>query len=524
MSRGRAPAAAGGPRLRDQHEPQDVQDPQPVRAAPPPGPPAASAASADPAALVARLRADGVERVRIGWADLHGVLRGKTLTLAALPAALDGGITMVSTIVLKDTSDRTAFKVFEPGALAKLPGFGPANNLVLRPDPASLVRLPWAPGTAWMRADACFADGTPLALDPRRVLQRALARLAAFEGRGLALRCGLEVEFHVYRIEDARADPHAAAWPGEPPRVSLLHPGYNLLAEAWADRCDEVFGIVQRTCEGLGLPLASLEVELGPSQIEAVFEATDALAAADQMVLFRNGVRQALARAGWHASFVCRPPFAQVMASGWHLHHSLVAPDGANAFVPAAPAPGSTPADAGHWLGPTGSAWLAGLLAHARGMSALATATVNGHGRLRPGALAPVAVRWGRDNRGAMLRVLGGAGQRATRIENRAGEPMANPYLYIAAQVLAGLDGLQRGLVPPPATDAPYAGDDPPEARLPATLAEALDALAADPVITAGLGPDLALVYDAIKRSEQARHDDAADRDEWMRREYFGRF
>lgn len=142
MSRGRAPAAAGGPRLRDQHEPQDVQDPQPVRAAPPPGPPAASAASADPAALVARLRADGVERVRIGWADLHGVLRGKTLTLAALPAALDGGITMVSTIVLKDTSDRTAFKVFEPGALAKLPGFGPANNLVLRPDPASLVRLP----------------------------------------------------------------------------------------------------------------------------------------------------------------------------------------------------------------------------------------------------------------------------------------------------------------------------------------------------------------------------------------------
>jgi glutamine synthetase len=497
-----------------------------------PGIEADTEAGTEAQALVERLRADGIERVRIGWADLHGVLRGKTLTLAALPAALASGISMVSTIVLKDTSDRTAFKVFEPGALDGLPGFGPANNVLLRPDPASLMRLPWAPGTAWLRAEPFFEDGTPLALDPRCVLQRALARLAAFEGRGLALRCGLEVEFHVYRLEGVRGgmhadpslDPAAAAWPGEPPRVSLLHPGYNLLAETWADRCDEVFAIVQRTCEGLGLPLASLEVELGPSQIEAVFAATDALAAADQMVLFRNGVKQALARAGWHASFVCRPPFANVMASGWHLHHSLVAADGRNAFMPAAPAPGSAPADALHWLSATGSAWLAGLLAHARGMSALATCTVNGHGRFRPGAMAPVAVRWGRDNRGAMLRVLGGAGQRATRIENRAGEPMANPYLYVAAQVLAGLDGLERGLVPPPATAAPYAGDDPPEARLPVTLAEALDALVADPVITAGLGPELTRVYTAIKRSEQARHDAAADKDEWMRREYFGRF
>ena len=484
----------------------------------------AAPAPADGAALAQRLHAEGIERVRIGWADLHGVLRGKTLTLAALPAAIADGISMVSTLVLRDTSDRTAFKVFEPGALAGLPGFGAANNLVLRPDPASLVVLPWAPRTAWLRAEPHFEDGTPLEPDPRRVLQRALQRLAAFEGRGLSMRCGLEVEFHVYRIEDARLDPAQAGWPGEPPRVSMLHPGYNLLAEAWADRCDEVFGIVQRTCEGLGLPLSSLEVELGPSQIEAVFDACDALAAADRMVLFRNGVRQALARAGWHASFMCRPPFPHVMASGWHLHHSLVTPDGRNAFTPSAPAPGSTPSQAAHWLDATGSAWLAGLLAHARGMSALCTSTVNGHGRFRPNAMAPVAVRWGRDNRGALLRVLGGAGRPGTRIEHRGGEPMANPYLYVAAQVLAGLDGLERGLTPPPAVAAPYAGDDPPHARLPASLGEALDELAADPVMTAGLGPALALVYDTVKRSEQARHDAATDREEWMRREYFGRF
>jgi len=125
------------------------------------------------------------------------------------------------------------------------------------------------------------------------------------------------------------------------------------------------------------------------------------------------------------------------------------------------------------------------------------------------------------------VRVLGCAGDPATRIENRVGEPMANPYLYFASQVWAGLDGLQRCLVPPPASRAPYAdaagaadaGD-----RLPTTLGEALEALAADPVLTAGLGAPLHTAWQAIKRSELARHDAAADKDEWQRREYFSRF
>lgn len=489
-------------------------------------------AAAD-AALLATLAREGVERVRIGWCDLHGVLRGKTLTLPALASALESGVTMVSTVALKDTSDRTAFKVFEPGTLAALPGFGPANNLVLLPDAASLQRLPWAPGTAWLRADAWFEDATPVPLDPRRVLQRALARLGE---RGLGLVCGLEVEFHVYRIEDARLDPAEAAWPGEPPRVSMIHPGYHLLAEGWGDMADEALAIVQRTCAGLGLPLASLEVELGPSQVEAVFDAADALTAADRMVLFRNGVRQALRRAGYHASFVCRPPFANVMASGWHLHHSLVHVDagaggstgasrgrGGNAFMRTAPASGSGNDDAAHWLSDAGCAWLAGLLTHARGGSAFCTTTVNGYGRFKPNALAPVSVIWGRDNRGAMLRVLGGAGDGATRIENRAGEPMANPYLYFAAQVHAGLDGLARQLQPPPASQTPYA-EPTDAARLPTSLGEALDALAADEVMCAGMGAPLVHAYTAIKRLEQWRHDQADDPETWMRREYFSRF
>ena len=136
-----------------------------------------------------------------------------------------------------------------------------------------------------------------------------------------------------------------------------------------------------------------------------------------------------------------------------------------------APAPGTTPADALHTLTDTGAAWLGGLLAHAKGMASLCTPTVNGFGRFRPNALAPQAVLWGRDNRGAMLRVVGGAGDGATRIENRIGEPSANPYLYMAAQIHAGLDGLARGLTPPRATESPYASD---AEMIPTNLPDAL--------------------------------------------------
>jgi glutamine synthetase len=133
------------------------------------------------------------------------------------------------------------------------------------------------------------------------VLEHALVHLAQ---EGLGLRCGLEVEFHIYRITDARLDPMGAAWPHEPPAVQMLHPGYHLLSEEWGDQAEEALRIVQGTAQGLRLPLRSLEIELGPSQFEAVFDVMDALAAADAMVLFRNGVRQALRRAGYHTGFV----------------------------------------------------------------------------------------------------------------------------------------------------------------------------------------------------------------------------
>jgi glutamine synthetase len=467
-----------------------------------------------------QIEAQGLELVRFSWCDLHGVLRGKTLVAAAAARALREGLGLVSTLMLKDTSDRTAFRVFEPGGTASLPGFGFANNLQLLGDPESFRVLPWTPSTGWIQCQPWFTDGQPVELDTRRILQRALARL---QHAGFALKCGLEVEFHIYRIEDPQPqlDPAQADWPGPVPRVSLVHPGYNLLAEGWFDLAEEPLRIVQRTAQALGLPLLSLEVELGPSQVEAVFEPTDALTAADNMVLFRNAVKMALRRAGYHATFMCRPPFPNIMSSGWHLHQSLVSRGtGHNAFRRASPDTHTTPADAGYTLSDIGEHWLAGLLQHARGMTVLCTPTVNGFGRFRPNALAPQSVLWGRDNRGALLRVIGDCGDDATRIENRIGEPAANPYLYFASQVHAGLDGIGRRLLPPAATDAPYAGAG---EGLPTSLGEALEALRTDLGLREAFGPAFVDYFTRIKQSEQERFEAAEDKVEFQRREYFGR-
>ncbi len=477
------------------------------------------------AAVLQRLKDAGLQQVRVAWPDLHGSYRSKTLVTdadgAALAAALHDGVGMVSTLLLKDTADRTAVPIFEAGALAALPGFGAANNVLLLPDPASFTVLPWAPHTGWLRCDPWWEDGSAVAADPRRVLQRALAELAA---AGLGLRCGLEVEFHVHRIVDDGLAPEAqghdaGAGPGQPATLRHTHPGWHLLSEGHADLCDEVLQIVRHTALGLGLPLRSLEIEMGPSQFEAVFAATDALTAADQMLAFRNGVRQALRRAGYQASFACRPPLAGSVASGWHLHQSLVDLGGHNAFVREhAQGPAG---DARQCLSATGVHWLAGLLAHAQGMAALCAPSIPAYARYQGAVMAPQAAVWGRDNRGAMLRVVGGPGDTATRIENRLGEPMANPYLMLAAQVFAGLHGLRERLPAPPGTETPY---DPAHRRLPATLAAALQALADDAVLMQGLGATMAQVYLAVRRQELARHAAATDAAAWESREYFGRY
>ena len=477
--------------------------------------------------VLALAQASGLTWVRLVWCDVHGSLRGKTWVTSELAHAFAQGMGMVSTLMLKDTSDRTVYKVFEADVKHELPGFEGASNLMLLPDPSTFKILPWAEKTGWLLCQPWFPNGQVVPYDSRRILQAALEKLAA---KGWGMRCGLEVEFHIYKLQDAEhgddADPAQAAWPGPAPAVSMIHPGYNLLNELWFDRAEPALRIVKQTAQDLGLPLLSLEIELGPSQVEAVFKATDALTAADNMVLFRSAVKQALRRAGYHATFMCRPPFENIMSSGWHLHQSLYdLQTNQNLFARTTSqdiqeALSLRPDDACHTLSKIGATYLAGLLTHGQGMTSLCTTTVNGFGRFKPNALAPQSILWGRDNRGAMLRVVGGPGDAGTRIENRMGEPAANPYLYMASQILAGLDGIENELTAPFATEAPYAES---AERLPLTLGDALARLGDDPILSAGLGADFVRYYQRIKQSEQSRFNDAEDKVEFQRREYFSR-
>ncbi|HVC12989.1 MAG TPA: glutamine synthetase family protein [Burkholderiales bacterium] len=454
------------------------------------------------------VEARGLEVVRFAFADQHGILRGKTIAASEVSAALEDGITVTTTLFAKDTSHKTVFPVFTHGGGFGLPEMEGGADALMIADPRTFRVLPWAASTGWVLCETWFGNGRPVPFDTRRLCRAALARLAE---AGYDYLAGLEIEFHVFRLLDAKTRPEHAGQPGEPPEVALLTHGYQYLTELRYDLVDPVMEILRRGLAPLGLPLRSFEVEYGPSQVEVTLDALPGIGSADAMVLFRSAAKQLLRRHGYHATFMCRPKLPNVMSSGWHLHQSLRArADGSNAFIPQA---------ADGQLSALGKRWLAGLLAHARGAAALSTPTLNGYKRYRPMSLAPDRVVWGRDNRGAMLRVLGGAGDPGTRIENRAGEPAANPYLYFASQVYCGLDGVARKLEPGPSADAPY------EARaetLPHTLAEALACLRADAVLREGLGEGFVDYYCRIKEAEIARFN--LEVSDWEQREYFELF
>lgn len=456
-------------------------------------------------AIRKEVKSRGLKAIRFSFADQHGILRGKTVAVGALNAALDNGVTITTTLLLKDTAHKTVYPAFTPGAGIGMKEMEGAADCLIVADPATFRILPWAPETGWVLCDLYFADGKPVPFDTRRLLRLALEKLGS---AGYEYVAGLEIEFHVFRITDPRLQPEDAGQPGTPPEVSLLTTGYQYLTEQRFDQIDPVIEILRTQLEQLQLPLRSFEVEFGPSQFEITLEAMRGMASADAMLLFRSAVKQVARRHGYHATFMCRPKLPNVMSSGWHLHQSLVSlSDGRNSFIPK---------KKGQPLSETGKHYLAGLLAHARGATALTTPTINGYKRYRPYSLAPDRVHWGRDNRGALLRVIGGPGDPATRIENRAGEPAANPYLYFASQIYSGLDGMRRRMSLPPADDSPYESK---AERLPGTLADALVFLKKDRVLNDGFGTLFIDYYCRIKEAEIARFN--LEVSEWEHREYF---
>src|SRR5665213_3582989 len=461
------------------------------------------------------IKSQKLEVMRFSFADQHGVLRGKTLLASEVAGALCNGVTMTTTLLAKDTSHKSVFPVFTAGGGFGMEEMQGGADFMMVADPTTFRVLPWANNTGWLLCDIVFSNGKPVPFSTSAIYRDALSTLGK---AGFDFMAGLEVEFHLFKLENARLAPSDATWPPAAPEVSLLNQGYQYLTESRYDMLDPAVEILRRGVEALGLPLRSVECELGPSQVEFTFRPQLGLDAADTMILFRSAVKQIARRNGYLASFMCRPALPNIMSSGWHLHQSLIETKSKrNVFADP------------DGLSSLGQYYLGGLLKHARAAAAFTTPTVNGYKRYRAYSLAPDRAIWARDNRGVMMRVMGQPGDAATHLENRVGEPAANPYLYMASQIYAGLDGIAQRLDPGPSADTPY---EMAAALLPRSLDEALTALRADETFRTAFGKAFIDYYAHIKNAERERFEkeepasaqDHATVTAWEQKEYLDLF
>lgn len=465
--------------------------------------------------VAAEIRERGLRTVRVVLVDQHGVPRTKFLSAEAAIAAMSNGADFSGAIYSLDTGNAVFPTAFGAGGGFGIDEFTGFPDVVIVPDPATFRVLPWADRTGWVLCDVYFSNGKPVPLDGRAIMREQLRRL---EAAGYLYAAGLEVEYYIVRLISDRIGLDQTGAPAPTPAVDIFEHGYQFLSETRLDGVESTVSALRDALYDVGLPPRTMEDEWGPGQMEATFSPLTGLAAADAMILFRSAVKAICRRRGLLATFMCWPSLPNFFPSGWHLHESLVAADtGSNAF-----------ASEDEMLSRVGRQFVAGLLEHAKPMTIFTTPTVNGYGRFRPYSFAPDRIGWALENRGAMVRVQGGAGDTGTHIENRLGEPAANPYLYMAANIAAGLDGIRRGLEPPPPVSAdPYVED---AELLPTSLEAAIAALANDELFAREFGDSFVDYYLMMKRAEYARYQAAlaetplADGQvvsDWEMREYF---
>ncbi len=457
------------------------------------------------AEVVAEVESSGLHSVRLAFADPHGVLRGKTIRADLLAGVFRDGLGITSALLMKDTGQLNVYPVWASGGGLGKPWLTGAGDMMMLPDPTTFQVLPWTEGTGWLLCDLVSPDGEPVGYATRSVCAAAEAKLAE---RGLRFRAGLEVEFHLYRVMNESADTEGRPAPVDALDLAHTHPGRVYLGETRFDLIEPFLELLRTNLTSLGLPPRSMEIELGPSQAELTFSPAGGRETADQAVLLRSAVKQVARRNGLHATFMSRPNFPNSFTSGWHLHQSIVEEtSGANLM----------PADsAGQLLSERGRHYLAGLLDHAVESCLLTTPTITGYKRYQPQSLAPFRAAWGTQHRGAMLRVVGSSGDPATRVENRVGDSAANPYLYMASQMLSGLDGLEAKAEPPPASDSPYEAEAGP--LLPGNLGEAVQAFAGSTFYRSELGDEFVDYLTGLKQAEWTRFLNTVT--DWEQKEY----
>jgi glutamine synthetase len=415
--------------------------------------------------VLALLTEHGVRQLRLQFTDVSGNPKQVEVGARQFERALAGEI------------------LFDGSAV---PGFArlEESDMQLRPDFATLRLLPWgdpANPTALMICDVYRSEGVPFEGDPRTALKRAEEALGEL---GFSSRVGIEAKFFLFR----------QTGDGRPSTVPHDSGGYL------DPRPNDLGGAVRRDLIGLltalGFEVEAAHHEIAPGQQEIVFRYDSALATADRMTVFKLLVRQVANRHGLHASFMPKP-LQGVHGSGMHVHQSLLH-EGTNAFFDAELESG---------ISETLRFYVGGLLRHARGFCAITNPLVNSYKRLVPNFEAPVNVAWALQNRSALIRVPAARGDR-TRVELRMPDPAANPYLALAVQLMAGLDGIRNEIDPgePVQKEVGTLGLRERQRlrieRLPRSLVEALDLLEQDRVVRAALGEHIYGYYIRSKRAE----------------------
>jgi glutamine synthetase len=415
----------------------------------------------------------GVRAVRLQYADLHGICRGKLVPISAFPHVAEEGMGFVEAIMTVDLRHNVVAG-FEQGF----------PDLLARPDLNTLVPLPWEEDIV-----ACLVDledpvthGTH-PLDSRGALKRVLAQFSEF---GVSPVVGPELEFYL-------CEPDPAAPCGYRP-----YAGQDSAVYTVGDMADPQGTLSRMLDAAVELELGAIAAahEYGRSQFEINLRHSGALDSADRAFRFRAMVKEIAARDGLLATFMGKP-FNDDEGSGFHLHISLVDDSGENA---------GESVDEAHGLAATMRHFIAGVMEHGRAMMVFFNPTVNAYRRITAEALVPTRICWGHDHRLTLVRVPNERGS-ATRLELRLGDGTANPYLAYAAALAAGLDGIRRGLEPPePVEGMIYElPDEALGATLPTTFAEALEALKNDQVMIDALGPQLIDTFETIKTAELER-------------------
>lgn len=432
---------------------------------------------------LAELADAGIKRVRVHYTDLLGTTRAKVVPLELLEELLEDGLRFCVSV----------FSIDHTGVMPD--GTGLREEVTFRdmeviPDLSTLRVVPWERETAICLGD-CHFDGSPLPAEPRGILRRAIADA---EARRLRVKYGHELEFFLLRrTPEGRFEPYADV----PGLVYRLDPRVDPLG---------VVRAMEDAVRGLGVSVVAANQEYDPSQWEINCKYDDALKAADDAHLLKLAVKEIASMNGLTATFMGRCMDGGG-TSGYHLHVSLWDEAGTNLMDDGTQADG---------MSTLARRFVAGQLAHARGMTAVMAPTVNAYKRFRAKELAPYWIDWGIDNRSAYVRVPAERG-RAARVECRGADGTANPYLAAAATIFAGLDGIERELDPGPPTTGAY---DPPVERetIPLSLEEALDALEADRFMCEKLGRQFLQAFTTIKRNEARRFSVAVT--DWELREY----